>query len=219
MQKKKVAIVGGSSSRDGAPYNEPKWIIWGCNEMTYERFDVMFELHPMSVQNEKELEYLRNCKKPIYVLDKEDAIAHGVANPTEYPFDEIQNQRWAIEYFSCTMAYQIALAIHKGFQTIGLWGLRMDKGSPRERTVESACIQHWLGVAMGRGIDVIWHEHPASNRLLYGYHYHSEVATVDSWLYQLAIHTIYRLGGKHLCAGGDNDPIRKSETKLRKVGL
>lgn len=208
--KTKMAIVGGSASRDFAPYDDPEWEIWGCNEMEYKRFDIMFELHPMSVQNEKELEYLRNCEKPVYVLNENDALAHGLTEPIiQYPYDEIQKQPWAMPYFCCTMAYQIALAIHKGYQAIGLWGLRMDIGSPRERTVESACIQHWLGVAKGMGIEVIWDEHPAVNRFIYGYNYHIEIENVDSWLYQLAIHTIYRLGGRHICVGGDNDPIRK----------
>lgn len=207
--KKKVAIVAGSASRDDAPYDNPEWEIWGCNEMSYKRFDFMFELHPMDVQKE-ELEYLRKCKKPVYVLDAKDAKFYGIKKPIEYPLKEILEQQWAISYFCCTMAYQIALAIYKGFETIGLWGLRMDIGSPRERTVESASIQWWLGVAKGKGIEVIWDEHPAKNRLLYGYHYYEEIARVDSWLYQLAIHTIYRLGGRHICVGGDNEPIRRT---------
>lgn len=207
--KNKVAIVGGSASREDAPYYDPEWVIWGCNEMSYKRYDVMFELHPMSVQNERELEWLRNCKKPVYVLDTMDALAHGMTSAVEYPYDEIMKQPWAISYFCCTMAYQIALAIHMGYETIGLWGLRMDIGSPRERTVESASIQWWLGVAKGRGIEVIWDDHPCNVRYRYGYDYHVEMKDIDSWIYQLAIHTIYRLGGKHICVGGDNDPNLK----------
>lgn len=219
MKKNGLAIVGGSASRDNAPYDDPEWEVHGMNEMGYPgEIDVWWEMHPMSVQSERELEWLKNCQKPVYVLDRKDALANGVTMAVEYPYEEIQKQPWAIPYFCCSMAYQIAWAIFKDYSTIGLYGLRMDIGSPRERTVESACIQHWLGVAKGRGIEVIWHEHPAYNRLLYGYDYHSEVADIDSWLYQLAIHTIYRLGGKHIWTGGDNDPIRKPDSKkLRKV--
>jgi hypothetical protein len=202
--KTKVAIVAGSASRDRAPYKDKTWELWGLNEMTYPgRIDVYWEMHPMSVQSDKDLDWLRKCRTPVYVLDKADAALHGVQNPIEYPYDEIVKQSWAIKYFTCSMAYQIAFAIHKGYKAIALYGLRMDMGSPRERTIESACIQYWLGIAVGKGIEVVWDENPAYQRLRYGYDYWDEIENIDNWLYKLNAHTIYRLGGKHLKIGGD----------------
>lgn len=217
MNKTKFVIVGGSASRELAPYDDKESLIVGLNEMEYPgRVDIYFEMHPMSVQNDAELEWLKKCRKPIYVLNKADAMLYGIKNPIEYPFKEIIKQPWAIQYFTCTMAYQIALAIHQDFKTIGLWGLRMDIGSPRERTIESAAIQWWLGIAKGRGIEIIWDEHPARNRLLYGYDYWDEIERVDNWLYCLNTHITYRLGGRHVFVGGDGDPIRNQAIKKRR---
>ncbi len=203
--KRKVAILGCSSSRDLAPYDDDSWEIWSCNEAEADRYEKMFELHPMSVQNKRELKWLKECKTPVYVLEETPLVPEGIL----YPLQEILEQPWADEYFTCTFAYQIALAIYEGVEEIGLWGMNIDIGSPRERTIESACIQHWLGVAKGKGIDVTWDEHPMKHRLNYGYDYWREMALVDNYLCRLAVHTLYRIGPKHICVGGDNEAIRK----------
>jgi len=205
MKKKKVAIIGGSVSKDEAPYDDKKWEVWSCNEMSAPRFDRHFEMHPMTVQTVKELVWLWHCEKPIYVLEETPLVPKGIV----YPKDEILKQPWADEYFTCTFAYEIALAIYEGFETIGLWGMNAEQGSPRERVIESACIQHWLAIAKGKGIEVIWKEHPMYNRWLYGYDYNKEKYHIETWLCRLAIQTIYRVGPEHTSIGGDFDPIRR----------
>lgn len=208
--KRKIAFVSGSRSRTRAPYVDPKWEVHGLNEMEYPgRIDMMWEMHPMDVQSKKELEWLRKCDKPIFVLDKAEAVLAGIQEPIEYPLKEILKQKWAIEYFTCTMAYQIAFAIYKGYTTIGLWGLNMDEGSPRERTVESACIQTWMGIARGKGIETIWHDDPATRRYKYGYDYWTEMSHIDNWLCRLNAIITYRLGQKHIFVGGDDSEIRR----------
>jgi len=202
--KKKVAIIGGSLSRDRAPY-DGEYEVWSCNEMDVKRFDRHFEMHPMSVQNDKELDWLKKCKKPVYVLEETPLVPKGIV----YPKDEILKQPWADEYFTCTFAYEIALAIYEGFETIGLWGMNAEEGSPRERTIESACIQHWLAIAKGKGIEVIWPDHPMYTRWLYGYDYFQEKRNIENWLCRLVVHTVYRIGPSHTSIGGDFDPIRR----------
>ena len=203
----KVAIIGSSRSNEDAPYENKEWTIWAMNEMELERYDEMWELHPLNteVQNEREIEILRNCEKRVFVLDAKEAEEIGIKHFREYPLNEILQESWSMDYFTCTMAYQIAYAIYVGYQVIGLWGLNMDIGSPRERTVESACIQAWLGIAKGRGIEVIWNEHPCKRRLRYGYDYWDEITTIDNWLYKLAVHINFRLGYKHICVGESNE--------------
>lgn len=207
--KKKVAILGYSKSMDDAPFSDKSWEIWSCNEGDVERFDRTFEMHPMSVQNERELKWLSECTQPVYVLEKTPLVPSGVV----YPLKDILKQWWADEYFCCSFAYEIALAIYENFQVIGLWGMNADQGSPRERTVESACIQHWMALAKGMGIEVVWPDHPKDVRLKYGYDYGAEKWLIENWLSHLAVQTIYRVGPTHASIGGDYEPIRLPEGK------
>ncbi len=209
--KKKLCIIGCGLSHKKAPYGDDSYEIWSLNEFEPPRYDIMFELHPMEVQNERELEFLMNCEKPVYVLSETPLVPNGI----EFPLDEILKQSWAIEYFTCTMAYQIAYAIHLGFEEIQLWGLNMDYGSPREKTVESACIQYWVGIAKGKGIKVKWDENPANWRWKYGYEYFQEKSNIENWICRLAVSSIYRLGPT-ASMGGDGLPIRK-EHNARKL--
>lgn len=204
--KKKLALLGCSKSYKKAPFDDESYEIWSLNEFDAPRYERMFELHPMEVQNEAELEFLLNCEKPVYVLEETPLVPTGIV----YPKDEILKQPWADEYFCCTFAYQIALAIYEGFEVIELWGMNAEEGSPRERTIESANIQWWLAIAKGKGIEVVWKEHPKRNRYLYGYEYHIEKYYVESWLSRLAMHTIYRVGPMHASMGGDFLDIRKT---------
>lgn len=206
--KKKLVILGCGKSHEKAPYDDESYSIWTLNEFEPERYDLMFEMHPMDVQNERELEFLKNCKKPIYVLEETALVPTGIV----YPLKKILAHPWSIPYFTCTMAYEMALAIHLGFEEIELWGLNMDEGSPRERTVESACLQYWCGIATGKGIKVRWNEHPSFRRYDYGYDYWTEKWTIENWLCRLLTHTIYRLGPT-ASMGGDHLPIRQPEQR------
>lgn len=206
--KKKVCILGFGRSLEKAPFQDDSYEFWSCNEGDVPRFDKHFELHPLSVQNEREIEWLSKCEKPVYVLNKKEFPF--IKNAIDYPLEEILKQTWAINYFCCTMAYQLAMAIQLKFEEIELWGLNMDYGSPRERTVESACMQYWVGIARGMGIKVRWDEHPAIYRWSYGYEYHQEMKDINDWVSRLVVHSIYRLGPT-TSMGGDNLEIRKPD--------
>ena len=80
-------------------------------------------------------------------------------------------------YFTCTFAYQIALAIYEEFETIGLFGVNLPYGSPRERLIETPCTEYWLGVASGRGIEIQIpdDEYLLYHQYLYGYNYQKEI--------------------------------------------
>lgn len=209
---KKLVILGCGKSHKKAPYDDESYEIWTLNEFDAPRWDVMMELHPMEVQNERELEFLLTCKKPIYVLEETPLVPTGIV----YPLDDILEQPWAIRYFTCTMAYEMALAIHLGFEEIELWGLNMDRGSPRERTVESACLQYWCGIATGKGIKVRWDDHPFNYRYDYGYQYFQEKWNIDNWLHRLLTYTICRLGPT-ASMGGDNLEIRRPKQRTLSI--
>jgi hypothetical protein len=70
-----------------------------------------------------------------------------------YPLGRARRIR---DFFTCTFAYQIALALMEGFEEIVLVGVDLAAGTQRERTVERACVEWWVGFAEGRGVKVTY---------------------------------------------------------------
>lgn len=196
---RKAAIVGAGPGRECAPFGDPDWCVWALNEIAQPAFTRHFELHPVTggVQSSRELRWLERCPTPCYVLDLAEARPteppagvnvtdsarpvsfRGVANAVEYPRRRVEALGFG-EYFTCTFAYQIALAILDGFEEIGLWGVRLYLGTARERFAERACVEYWLGVARGRGARVVEDSGLARQPFLYGYDYSRERSYVES---------------------------------------
>lgn len=171
-KRKKVAIIGCGTGRDNAPYDDKEWECWGLNEVDQVRADRWFEMHELYASNEKEVEWLKKCKKPIYMIKKYPEIPMSV----NFPLVEII-AKFGSMYFTCTFAYQIALAIYENFEVIGLFGVNLPYGSPRERLIETPCTEYWLGIAMGMDIEI---QIPSDEYLLhhnhlYGYDYQREI--------------------------------------------
>ncbi len=183
--RNKVAIIGATPSYKEAPFNDPSWEVWSCNSLWrccsdsegLFRGDRWFEMHPMDVQTAEELELIQRCPIPIYTL--EDETSH-VPNSVRFPLERIR-ERIQHGYFTCTFAYQIALAIVEGFKEIGLYGVELGYGTPRERLVEKPCVEFWMGLAWGRGIKISIPDSStlAQHRYNYGYEYDDELAYVD----------------------------------------
>jgi hypothetical protein len=207
-KRKKVAIIACGRTRYEAPYDNNEWEFWGLNEIAQPRAERWFELHPMEVQSHRELEWLKKLKKPVYLLECCEEVPCGV----QYPFARIMMSiPGARCYFTSTFAYQIALAIYEEFEEIGLWGAPFFIGSPREQTVERACLEYWLGLAAGKGIKITIHP---DDKLLYqphryGYDYYEEKRYVEGLMSYLGkeIHVFHRHlvrdGGDSKYVGGD----------------
>ena len=170
----KIAIVGAGEGRENAPFNDPDWVVWGINEIAQPRTTAWFELHPVSVQNSIELNVLRSVTVPVYTLELDPAIPTGVRYPLETVLDVFKRR-----YFTCTFAFQIALALLIGADEIGVWGCGLYMGGPRERLVERPALDYWIGRAEGMGVKVSEDSGLAYQPMLYGYDYHEEVAEID----------------------------------------
>lgn len=173
----RVAIIGAGPSRAEAPWDDPSWSIWGLNEIAQPRAERWFELHPMAAQSPGELEWLARAEAPVYLLDLDPRVPRGV----RYPLERVLALTGGRRYFTCTFAYQVALAVAEGASEIGLWGVDLDLGTPRERIVEKPCVEYWLGLAEGRGVRVVI---PTGGTLLrrphlYGYDYDAERADIE----------------------------------------
>ena len=184
-EHRKVAIIGAGPGRAEAPWHDDSYCWWALNAIHQRRFDRHFELHPMNVQSEKDLAFLASCPTPCYVLDLAES-AGLVKHAVQFPLEPLRLSGFRM-YATCTFAYQIMLAVLDGFAEIGLWGVDLFLGSPRERTVERACVEYWLGFAEGRGVKIVADSRLAHHRSdwLYGYDYNAELHGVEAAMWEL----------------------------------
>lgn len=157
---RKVAIIGTApSSRDLAPYQDPSWEIWSLSNRVVTdqlpRWDRHFELHPLS-QFERDPEarpyvdwmHRLDGSKPIYL---QDIASHpGIKGAVQFPYGPLLEVHG--KYFTSTIAWQIALAIHEGVDEIGLWGI--DLMLQDEYAHQRPCVEKLVGFAEARGIKV-----------------------------------------------------------------
>lgn len=190
-RRERVAMLGATPTNRHAPLEDSSWEVWGINRLLQPHYDSAgrfradrwFELHPMTVQNKQDLEWISACPAPLYTLEHE----LGLPLSLRYPIERVETL--GRELFSCTMCYQVALAVVEGFREIGLFGMDLNLGSARERTLERACLLWWLGFAEGRGITVTipWKSDLLLHPLRYGYDYHAEVKWCEAYLEIVAV--------------------------------
>ena len=189
-RKRKVLIYGAGYGRDEAPLDDPDWAVWTCNLITPVdadgrlRVSAWFDLHERCAQSDDDMRWIARCPFPLYVPPSlMNASERAVLFPLEAVLTEFPDAP-----FSCTFAFQIALALQLGFETIGLFGVELAYGSRRERTVEWACVNWWVGFAEGRGVEIL---RPQTSRLgrhpvLYGFEYKEEIESTNSYLRAIA---------------------------------
>lgn len=178
---KKVAILGYTPTRAYAPYDDDRWEIWGLNDLyrfkgdgDVKRWTRWFNMHQDRPSAAGRTAYAKNLKEyakwdiPVYLQEKHPLVPCSVT----YPLDEIVNKYG--DYFTNSISYMIALAIHEGFDDIGVYGV--DMATDTEYDHQRPSCEYWLGVARGAGINV--YIHPAADllkkRYLYGYEDHKE---------------------------------------------
>lgn len=180
-EHRKVAIIGAGPLRWSAPWDDRSWCFWALNEIRQPHYDRHLELHPRAVQSAQDLDALRHCPTPCYVLDPDEWDDGMIPYPVRYPLERILDVTGGRNYFTNTFAYETALAIADGFEAIGLWGVDLSLGTLRERLVEQPCLAYWVGFAQGKGITVTMPETTTLcwEQYLYGYDYDHEKAWVE----------------------------------------
>lgn len=154
--RKGVAIVGfGSNTRGLAPYNDPRFEIWGLNQGHFfmpRRADRWFEMHrPEYTPDMRDPDYakfLAELRIPVYALDVRPDIPWSV----RFPIERLIDKFGGLDYYTSTVAYMIALAIDEGFHEIHCYGV--DLTTDEEYAFQRPCVEWWLGTAYGRGINV-----------------------------------------------------------------
>lgn len=182
-----VAIVGSHPiSRDGVPFDDPNLDVWVFNEAAAlpwaKKISACFQMHkPPIWKNPNNLNFKDYPKWisekhdfPIYMLDQYDEVP----SCTKYPFDEVTSsllgkmsrsgKEKIKSVFSSSIAYAFALALYLKYDRILIFGVEMDSNT--EYTFQRSDAYFWIGVAVGRGVEVILQENSKIlTGLLYGF--------------------------------------------------
>lgn len=161
---RKIAILGMAPSWKDAPFHDTSWEIWGLSRLyvLLPRWDKWFELHKLEEicrtweQNDAAAEkaarkdytqFLKDAANPVYLSElRPDMVPAGQL----YPVSDILAQ--FRPYFTSTVSWMIALAIHEGVDEIGLWGVDMELSG--EYSTQRPSCEYFIGIAEGRGIKV-----------------------------------------------------------------
>lgn len=199
-RRRRVVIygaAGGSVVRRRIPWDSDGWEIWAINNFWNVsrdsagrlRADIWWEQHQIfpdedgpergkAIQDDHDMAWIRTCPVPLYVTEPFPANPNAVVWPIEYYAAQYR------DYFTCTFAMQMAEAIDVGFEEIAIFGLGLLSGTQREATVESSCLNYWLGLAEGKGVklsidrDSFLLQHPYR----YGHQYWLERRFVEEYL-------------------------------------
>lgn len=163
----KIALVGGTASREDAPYNDPEWEIWTVATVVERipRVHRLFEIHERECWLEHTSEYRRvlrlNGKRvPVYMRQVHDDIPASVAYPLEAVVERFgpvcPNTR--PDYLGSSIDYMLALCALMGtaeVEMVGLWGINMTGRT--EYGYQLPSCQYWIGILRGMGIPVWIH--------------------------------------------------------------
>ena len=164
----KVIIIGKGSGWEDAPTEGETW---GVNDLVLRRqVKLIFEMHDIDrfiqVKRhniEEEIREINRLGIPVMTQKKHKLLPTAIP----FPIDEMP-----FKYFTNSIAYMIAYAIHKGATEIEMYGVALLLGE--EYTKQLPCVEFWLGYAMARGIKVTVHSpttifSSSPHKGLYGY--------------------------------------------------
>jgi hypothetical protein len=145
MGVKKIAIVGLSDSAKGAPWLDPEWEMWGLpwDREHYVMCDRLFEIHAYGSWNTPEYwEELEDVGIPVYMQEQ-----CGLGS-LRYPIEDVVEE--VGDWFTCSTAYMLALAIHEKPDVIGMWGITGSENYAHQRPN----LEYLLWVAKHKGIKI-----------------------------------------------------------------
>lgn len=170
-RRKKVAIVGCADSKKDAPFKDDEFEIWGVNNL-YPLIEAhpdryrWFEIHDIT-KEEKTFkrrdnplfrgqnvnEYLKDLGKwandincPVYMQKTWEEVPTSIVYPLKQVMEKFGN------YFTNSISWMLALAIHEGFEEIHVYGVDMAVDS--EYHFQRPSCEYFLGIARGMGIKV-----------------------------------------------------------------
>ena len=153
-KRDKVAIIGfATSSRHEAPFDDPEYEIWTLNQLyrhvprATRHFDIHSYWEDDNVEGTDHRGWIKDCGIPVYMHERHDDLPTSVRFPIERVIED-----GGIDYFTSSVAFEVALAMHEEFSEIALYGIDLIVGT--EYSEQKACLEFWLGMAHARGINV-----------------------------------------------------------------
>ncbi len=145
----KIGILGTAAHFAKAPFNDPSWELWACNNGEPPRWDRWFQLHDDGIIDSFPgyRDWLRAQTKPVYMQTRNT----GVPEALTYPLDTIK-AKYGTWFLSSTIALMLALAIEESPDEIGLWGVDMSDAT--EYRYQRPGCRFFLQVALMQGIKV-----------------------------------------------------------------
>ena len=177
-----VAIIGSHpKTRDKFDFTRADCDVWIFNEAMADpsgwvkRADAVFQMHapeiwrnPKNRNDPQHYDWLKSGKTPtIYMRERYADVPKSV----RYPLTEIQAELLGNfstdRFFTSSIAYAIALAIYLDYERIELYGIELESNT--EYYYQRDCATFWIGLAVGRGIDVFAPVAMFDAPYLYGY--------------------------------------------------
>lgn len=160
---RKIGILGTSKSTlPLAPLQDESWEFWTLGQNWQLLYNTPgnitrhFEMHDLNEGwarwRTPHKTFLSDTQTPVYLqaLDPEKCPA-GV----EYPLDAVMESVNS-DYFTCTISYMLAIAIHEHVDELGIWGCDLEQSSAvhDEYKWQRPSVEYFLGMAQGMGIKV-----------------------------------------------------------------
>jgi len=111
--------------------------------------------------------WIRDCGIPVLMTQRHDHLPTSVRFPIEDILADI-----GVDYFTSTISLLLGWAIHQGYKVIGLYGIDLVVGTEYE--VQKSSAEFLLGVAHGRGIEIVLPANCALLRATHRYGYEKE---------------------------------------------
>jgi hypothetical protein len=186
---RKVAIIGThGTTLAGCPWDDPTWEFWGhasgAMVMPKGRISLYMDVHPEHcfAKTRKNgfkdyYAWLQHQPTPILMQKHYPEIPQSI----EYPLAEMKSAYPGL-LFGSQVAYFIAYALARGVTHIGLYGVEYAHNS--EYRFQRGNAQMWIGIAIGRGVQV--QVSPKSTLLRefedYAYETHRTPEKVQEWI-------------------------------------
>jgi hypothetical protein len=157
-KRDKVAIMGfATSSRSLAPFDDPSYEIWTLNQLyrhvprCTRHFDIHRNWEEDNVEGTDHRGWIKEAGEagiPTYMVEHHPDMPSTVQYPIDAVIEDV-----GCDYFTSTVAYEVALAVAEGFKEIALFGIDLIVGT--EYDVQKANLEFHLGRAHGMGINVV----------------------------------------------------------------